>query len=450
MIRRTLICALALAALALPAAAQDDAKTVQAKADVNSITQAVKLFELNMRRSPKSISELMTAPTDAAEAKSWKGPYLEAAPTDPWGKPYGYAIEGGQVKVTTLGSDGKAGGEGDATDVSAARAVFTAATPEPAATSKDLSLSAALSVGKVEVGQLATLKVTLTNTSSAAIELPKLAEDRQLISFDVQLDGGRTFAFEKITPSPFQTKLDWPTAKLEAGKSWTLEVPFPAIQAGKLVITTHYGRKAAPRLKAKPAHVKAAPVTLEMVPTASGADRISIRLTTSMGPIHMRLFPSDALGTSLHYARLIQVGAKSSGKGELRTPFYNGLNFHRVMAGFMIQGGCPLGNGLGDAGYSIPAEFAKPGADGQIPERLRHVPGRLSMARSSHEDSAGTQFYICTATPTHLDGKYTCFGEVTRGLDVAMTIAEVDADQSSKPKTDVTIDNVRIVPVKSK
>ena len=444
MIRRALICGLALAALALPAAAQDSANTTKAKADVAAVAEAVKLFRSHTGRAPASMAELTTQPADLAG--KWQGPY-EAPQTDPWGKAYTLGASGDSVKIVTLGSDGKAGGEGEAMDVSS---VVASKAPVAGPVAQKLTLSASLESAKVEVGKLATLNVTLTNAGEAAITLPKLAEDRQLVSFDVQLDGGRTFPFEKITPSPFQTKLDWPTDKLEPGKSWTLPVRFPALQTGKLTITTHFGRKAAPRLDPKPSHVQAAPVTLEMVATPSGADRISIRLTTSMGPIHMRLFPQDALGTSLHYARLIAVGAKSQGKGELRQPFYNGLNFHRVLAGFMIQGGCPLGNGLGDAGYSIPAEFAKPGADGLIPERLRHVPGRLSMARSSHDDSAGTQFFICTATPTHLDGKYTCFGEVTRGLDVALTIAEVDADQSNKPKTDVTIDNIRLVPVKSK
>jgi len=441
-IRRAMICGLALAALALPAAAQDSANTTKAKADVAAIAKAVKLFQSNTGRAPASMAELKTQPADLAG--KWKGPYVTPE-TDPWGKAYTLGASGDSVKIVTLGSDGKAGGEGEAMDITS-----TVALKAPAAAAQKLTLSASLESAKVEVGKLATLNVTLTNSGETALTLPKLAEDRQLVSFDVQLDEGRTFPFEKITPSPFQTKLDWPTAKLEPGKSWTLPVRFPALQVGKLKITAHYGRRAAPRLDPKPSHVLAPAVTLEMVATASGADRISIRLTTSMGPIHMRLFPEDALGTSLHYARLIAVGAKSQGKGEVRQPFYNGLNFHRVLAGFMIQGGCPLGNGLGDAGYSIPAEFAKPGADGQIPERLRHVPGRLSMARSSHDDSAGTQFFICTATPTHLDGKYTCFGEVTRGLDVAMTIAEVDADQSNKPKTDVTIDNIRLVPVKSK
>jgi peptidyl-prolyl cis-trans isomerase B (cyclophilin B) len=440
-IRRALFSALALVALGLPAAAQDAPKTTTAKSDVAAIGEAAKKFHADTGRVPTSMAELAKQPADLAG--KWKGPY-EAPQADPWGKPYTLGPSGDAVKVVTLGSDGKAGGEGEAMDVTS-----TISLKAPAVAQK-LSLSASLESAKVEVGKLATLNVTLTNQGTTAVNLPKLAEDRQLVSFDVQLDGGRTFVFEKITPSPFQTKLDWPSGKLEPGKSWTLPVRLPALQAGKLTITTHYGRGAAPRLQPKPSHVKAAPVTLEMTPTASGADRISIRLTTSMGPIHLRLFAEDALGTSLHYARLIAAGAKAQGIGKVRQPFYRGLTFHRVIAGFMIQGGCPLGTGTADAGYSIPAEFAKPGADGLIPERLRHVPGRLSMARTSHNDSAGTQFFICTATPTHLDGKYTCFGEVTRGLDVAMTIAEVDADQSNKPKSDVTIDNIRIVPVKSK
>ncbi|MBL4849057.1 MAG: peptidylprolyl isomerase [Planctomycetes bacterium] len=448
MIRRVLTAGLLLAAVALPAMAQDSpeakAKVAKAQADQNAIMAGVKIFESDAGRSPKSLGQLLKQPADLAG--NWKGPYLDDLGNDPWGKAYTLEIKGGKVQVTSLGSDGKPGGVGEAADILSTAPVFKAS----AEVKQSLALSATLKATTAEVGSLAILTVTLTNTGKTAVELPKLAEDRQLISFDVQLEGGRVFAFEKITPSPFTTKLDWETGSLKPGESWDLEVPFPVLLTGKLTITTHYGRKAAPRLKAKPSHVTAKPVVLEMVATASGADTIAIKLSTSLGPIHMRLFPEEALGTSLHYARLILVGAKAQGKGEVRKPYYRGLKFHRVMPGFMIQGGCPLGNGLGDAGYSIPAEFAKPGSDGRIPEKLRHVPGKLSMARSSHDDSAGTQFFICTATPTHLDGKYTCFGEVTRGLDVAMTIADVDADQSSKPKSDVMIDGIRIEAVKSK
>lgn len=438
---------LLLASCAL-ASAQDTPNTAQAEADVQALAGAAELFQTNTGRLPASVDELLTQPADVAG--TWKGPYLEAgkASADPWGKPYALVAQAdGRVRVYSLGADGAAGGEGEARDVE--RFVGKAAAPAaPAAQS--LSLTASLASAKVAVGESALLTITLTNTGSAPVTLPKLAEDRQIVSFDVQIDEGRVFAFERITPSPYQTKLDWPSVTLEPGKSLEpLKVPFPILTTGKLKITAHYGRKAAPRLENRPSAVSAEPVVVEMVPTASGANEARVKLTTTYGPIQFRFYPREALGTCLHFARFITEGGQSQGKGEVRVPFYEGLTFHRVIPGFMVQGGCPLGNGLGDAGFAIPAEFAQPGADGQFPEKLRHVPGRVSMAHSSSDDSAGSQFFICTATPTHLDGKYTCFGEVTRGLDVAMTISEVDADQSNKPKSDVNIGAIRLEAVKS-
>lgn len=431
------------------ASAQDTPNTAQAQAEVNTIKTAAELFQTHTGRAAASLEELVTQPADLAG--KWQGPYLAEGklPTDPWGKAYSLVAQGdGRVRIYSLGSDGAAGGEGEARDVEGFLGT-AGATVAPA--EQSLSLTVSLASDKVAVGESAQLTVTLTNTGSAPVTLPQLAEDRQIVSFDVQIDDGKVFPFERITPSPYQTKLDWPSVTLEPGKSLkALTVPFPILTTGKLKITTHYGRKSSPQLTNRPKAVSAAPVVVEMIAAANGGDEARVKMTTTYGPIQFRFFPREALGTCLHFARLITEGGKSQGKGELRLPFFEGLGFHRVIAGFMVQAGCPLGNGLGDAGFSIPAEFALPGADGQYPEKLRHVPGRVSMAHSSgSDDSAGSQFFICTATPTHLDGKYTCFGEVTRGLDVAMTISEVDADQSNKPKSDVTIGAIRLVAVKS-
>lgn len=100
--------------------------------------------------------------------------------------------------------------------------------------------------------------------------------------------------------------------------------------------------------------------------------------------------------------------------------FYDGLGFHRIIPGFMIQGGCPKGDGTGGPGYTIKAEF----------NSRKHEPGVLSMARSGHPDSAGSQFFICLTRENckHLDGQYTAFGKVTKGMDVVEKIAEVRID----------------------
>lgn len=109
--------------------------------------------------------------------------------------------------------------------------------------------------------------------------------------------------------------------------------------------------------------------------------------------------------------------------------FYDNLTFHRVIEGFMIQGGCPLGNGTGGPGYTIRGEFAQNGFNNP----LKHEAGVLSMARAMHPDSAGSQFFIMHKAAPHLDGAYAAFGKVTDGLDVVNKIAETDTDWNDAP-----------------
>ncbi|MCI9143439.1 MAG: peptidylprolyl isomerase [Lachnospiraceae bacterium] len=107
--------------------------------------------------------------------------------------------------------------------------------------------------------------------------------------------------------------------------------------------------------------------------------------------------------------------------------FYDGLIFHRVIRGFMIQGGCPEGTGMGDPGYSIKGEFSQNG----VPNDLKHTAGVLSMARSMQPDSAGSQFFIMHKNAPHLDGAYAAFGKVIEGMDVVNRIAETPTDSYS-------------------
>lgn len=109
--------------------------------------------------------------------------------------------------------------------------------------------------------------------------------------------------------------------------------------------------------------------------------------------------------------------------------FYDGLIFHRVIPGFMIQGGCPEGSGMGGPGYSIKGEFSANGFE----NNLKHTEGVLSMARSMHPDSAGSQFFIMHKTSPHLDGSYAAFGKVTEGMDIVNKIAETRTDYSDRP-----------------
>ena len=120
--------------------------------------------------------------------------------------------------------------------------------------------------------------------------------------------------------------------------------------------------------------------------------------------------------------------------------FYDGLIFHRVIRGFMIQGGCPNGTGMGGPGYSIKGEFAQNG----FANDLKHTEGVLSMARAMHPDSAGSQFFIMHKTSPHLDGAYAAFGKVTEGMDVVNKIAETNTDWNDRPLEDQIIKSITV------
>lgn len=133
--------------------------------------------------------------------------------------------------------------------------------------------------------------------------------------------------------------------------------------------------------------------------------------------IKAELYPEIAPNTVNNFISLINKG------------FYNGLIFHRVINGFMIQGGCPEGTGTGDPGYSIAGEFAQNG----FANELKHTPGVLSMARSMMPDSAGSQFFIMHEEAPHLDGGYATFGKVVEGMDVVNKIAETPTTYGDRP-----------------
>ena len=130
------------------------------------------------------------------------------------------------------------------------------------------------------------------------------------------------------------------------------------------------------------------------------------------------LYPEVAPETVENFVKLVEDG------------FYDGLSFHRVIPGFMIQGGCPLGNGTGGPGYSIKGEFSGNGFQND----LAHERGVLSMARSMDPDSAGSQFFIMVAPAPHLDGQYAAFGKITEGLEAADKIVGVKTGFNDKPK----------------
>ncbi len=120
--------------------------------------------------------------------------------------------------------------------------------------------------------------------------------------------------------------------------------------------------------------------------------------------------------------------------------FYDGLTFHRVIYGFMIQGGCPQGTGTGGPGYHIKGEFSQNGFE----NNLKHTPGVLSMARSMFPNSAGSQFFLMHKDAPHLDGSYAAFGKIIEGMEVVDKIAEVDTDYSDKPLTPQVMKSVTV------
>lgn len=138
------------------------------------------------------------------------------------------------------------------------------------------------------------------------------------------------------------------------------------------------------------------------------------------------LYPEIAPKTVENFEKLVNDG------------FYDGLIFHRVIPGFMIQGGCPKGNGTGGPGYTIKGEFEANG----VRNDLDHTTGVLSMARAFHPDSAGSQFFIMVADAPHLDGQYAAFGKITEGMDVAQAIVNVRRDAMDKPLEPVVIKTI--------
>ncbi len=146
-------------------------------------------------------------------------------------------------------------------------------------------------------------------------------------------------------------------------------------------------------------------------------------METSMGTIKLKFFPEVA---PTHVQSFIHLANKG---------FYDGLTFHRVIDGFVIQGGCPKGDGTGGPGYRIKAEF----------NDIKHDLGVLSMARSADPDSGGSQFFICLGPLPNLDNKYTVFGTTIEGIDVVKAIGKVKTFANDKPQEPVIIKSVKIV-----
>jgi cyclophilin family peptidyl-prolyl cis-trans isomerase len=166
------------------------------------------------------------------------------------------------------------------------------------------------------------------------------------------------------------------------------------------------------RLKGDEMPTHTAPEGTELDELAAEAERVQARISTAKGDIVFRFYPREAKQHSAAFIKLARAG------------FYDGLTFHRVEPGFVVQGGCPAGTGTGGPGYTLRAEFSD----------LPHHKGTVAMARSTNPNSAGSQFYVCLGDARFLDKQYTVFGQTTAGQDV------VDAIRVGDVMTRVTIE----------
>lgn len=153
-----------------------------------------------------------------------------------------------------------------------------------------------------------------------------------------------------------------------------------------------------------------------------------VTIETTKGTIRAELYPEIAPNTVNNFISLVQKG------------FYDGTIFHRVIPGFMIQGGDPEGTGMGGPGYGIKGEFSGNG----VKNDLKHTAGVLSMARSQRPNSAGSQFFIMVDDAPYLDGQYAAFGKVTEGMDVAQAIVSSPRDRSDRPQEDQIMEKVTV------
>lgn len=154
-----------------------------------------------------------------------------------------------------------------------------------------------------------------------------------------------------------------------------------------------------------------------------------ITITMENGDVmKAELYPEIAPNTVNNFISLVSKG------------YYDGLIFHRVISGFMIQGGCPQGTGMGGPGYCIKGEFSQNG----FKNDLKHTEGVLSMARAMHPDSAGSQFFIMHKTSPHLDGAYAAFGKITEGMEVVNRIADARTDYSDRPLSEQKIKSMTV------
>jgi peptidylprolyl isomerase len=272
-----------------------------------------------------------------------------------------------------------------------------------------LTLTVTPAKPEVTLGEPVELKVTVKEEGGDHVSLRELALDRRSVTLTVG---------EGASQWVYQRKLDKEPAACdgsftEATISWT------PVRAGDYPIEASYMGKAS------------AATRVTVKPAANGATELGILMKTTKGDMTIRFFPEVAPNHVAHFAERVRTG------------FYDGLVFHRVIKNFMAQGGDPTGTGAGGPGYEIPQEFTND-------PKYTHSFGRLSTARTNDPDSGGSQFFLCFEQATFLDGKYTVLGEVSEGKDTLQKIEAIGADRDpQKPKELVKITKATLVPLPS-
>jgi len=323
----------------------------------------------------------------------------------------------GALLCCTLGAAMASAQDKPAKAATPAKPATPAKAPAPAAAPvSSLELSVAVvstQTQPIKIGDLIWLQVSLKNKSVAVAKgVTKLMFDDQSVALKLDLGKGRSFRDTRIHKAP-TNRIKIATEDFAPGETKTLLIELPAIRSGELKVTASYG---AGRLESKPLAIKIA--------EKDGKKEVLVEIYTNKGLVKLKLMPDVALGSCMNFLRLAKKG------------FYNGLTFHRIIAGFMVQGGDPEGTGQGGPGYSVPLEKSK----------IPHAPGMLAMARSGHPDSAGSQFYICVGSPSWLNEKYTIFGKVTAGLDVVEALGKVKTGGAAKPIETQTIRKIIVRP----
>lgn len=254
-----------------------------------------------------------------------------------------------------------------------------------------------------------TAKITVTNDGDVDVKVPKLALSLSSVSFKV------TRSPDALTPESFIIRIGMAAEEvtLKAGESLDGEVTFPAVESGETQLEVYYNPQGDihPTFQGTHADVSNA-VTLKV-----NEGDMHARIETEAGQFVLEFYPERALNHVVSWVELAQKG------------YYDGIKFHRVVPGFVIQGGDPTGSGSGGPGYKIPAEF------NEIP----HVEGILSMARTSDPHSAGSQFFVCTAPAPALDNEYTVFGKVRGNHEPFMTIGASEDNAGKFHMTKVII-----------